>query len=397
MINKQKVNKIVGLIGFLSLNLQRKIQNIEVMKRSNIKVMKRSLIVGTYLLSLVCSCASEGTLDNGKPLSLMEDSKNMVEMAQLFTPLSMVALDEKQSDKLKWISKIDYVNGRYYVLGGLERGKLITFDSKGKFLMDIGDIGHASGEYVQASDFAIDKANNRIAILEAPNKVLLYDMNGKFLFEKYFKKISFWNIAWNNNEYILSTNNFGIQEKDKLLYVYDENFNLKNSYVDNLPYTIGMSNVLATPLQVDGNDVNYIDPVTKGIYTYKSKVADAQRTYKWLLPNPMPDKDYVHYKTFAENQYRYDFILDAVVDENRILTSYKRGDYMFVNLMTRSGMSKTFGHIDVSLPKLIKGSGRYVFLAIRGREYLKDKAYFTKYKKGINNNDGYLIFKCKLK
>ena len=42
----------------------------------------RSLIVGTYLLSLVCSCASEGTLDNGKPLSLMEDSKNMVEKAQ---------------------------------------------------------------------------------------------------------------------------------------------------------------------------------------------------------------------------------------------------------------------------------------------------------------------------
>ena len=196
MINKQKVNKIVDLIGFLSLNSQRKIQNIKVMKRSNIKVMKRSLIVGTYLLSLVCSCASEGTLDNGKPLSLMEDSKNMVEMAQLFTPLSMVALDEKQSDKLKWISKIDYVNGRYYVLGGLERGKLITFDSKGKFLMDIGDIGHASGEYVQASDFAIDKANNRIAILEAPNKVLLYDMNGKFLFEKYFKKISFCNFVF---------------------------------------------------------------------------------------------------------------------------------------------------------------------------------------------------------
>ena len=152
------------------------------------KTYVRSLIVGAYLLSLVCSCASEGTLDNGKPLSLMEDSKNMVEMAQLFTPLSMVALDEKQSDKLKWISKIDYVNGRYYVLGGLERGKLITFDSKGKFLMDIGDIGHASGEYVQASDFAIDKANNRIAILEAPNKVLLYDMNGKFLFENILRK-----------------------------------------------------------------------------------------------------------------------------------------------------------------------------------------------------------------
>ena len=33
MKNKQKVNKIVDLIGFLSLILQRKIQNIKVMKR----------------------------------------------------------------------------------------------------------------------------------------------------------------------------------------------------------------------------------------------------------------------------------------------------------------------------------------------------------------------------
>ena len=42
MINKQKVNKIVDLIGFLSLNLQRKIQNIKVMKRSNPKIRKQS-------------------------------------------------------------------------------------------------------------------------------------------------------------------------------------------------------------------------------------------------------------------------------------------------------------------------------------------------------------------
>ncbi len=357
----------------------------------------RGLAVWGFFLFLVCSCASEGTLDNSKPLSLMEDTKNMVEMSQLFTPLSMVTLDEKQSDRLKWISKIDYDNGVYYVLGGLEKGMLMAFDSKGKFLMNIGEIGHASGEYVQASDFAIDKKNKRIAILEAPNRVLLYDMNGKYLSSKVFKKTSFWNIVWNNNEYILSTNNFSIQEKDKLIYVYDASFNLKGSYVDNLPYAIGMGNLMATPLQVDGNDVNYIDAVTKGIYSYKPKVADAQRTYRWLLPNPMPDKDYVHYKTFTENQYRYDFILDAVVVGDRVLTSYKRGDYMYVNMMTKSGVSKIFGHIDVSLPKLIKGSGQYVFLAVRGREFLKEKAYFSKYKKLVMANDGYLIFKCKLK
>lgn len=65
---------------------------------------------------------------------------------------------------------------------------------------------------------------------------------------------------------------------------------------------------------------------------------------------------------------------------------------MYVNLMTKSGKPKTFGHIDVSLPKLMKGSGQYIFLPIRGREYLKDKAYFTNYKKGIKNNESCLIF-----
>ena len=37
--------------------------------------------------------------------------------------------------------------------------------------------------------------------------------------------------------------------------------------------------------------------------------------------------DWISFLKFAAgNQYRYDFILDAVVDENRILTSYNNND-----------------------------------------------------------------------
>ena len=92
------------------------------------------------------------------------------------------------------------------------------------------------GEYVHASDFAIDTTNDRIAILVAPSKVLVYNLEGNFLFAKDLKENAFWNLAWNGDEYVLTTNNFGTLKNDKLMYVYDSSFKLKEKLVDALPF-----------------------------------------------------------------------------------------------------------------------------------------------------------------
>ena len=221
--------------------------------------MKKIILLLCLIQFSLSSCVVEQTVDNSKPLPLLNDTKDMVRLSDIFVPKSCVTLDSVVSGRLKWISKIDYVNDRYYVLGGVDRGQLYVFDTNGNFLQNIGSIGHGPGEYVHASDFAIDTTNNRIVILVAPSKALVYNMDGKFLFAKDLKKNAFWNLAWNGDEYVLTTNNFGTLKNDKLMYVYDSSFKLKEKLVDALPFAVGVSGMITSPLQVDGNEINYID------------------------------------------------------------------------------------------------------------------------------------------
>lgn len=44
------------------------------------------------------------------------------------------------------------------------------------------------------------------------------------------------------------------------------------------------------------------------------------------LSSTVPREGRVKFPPLTRHQYRYDFILDAVVDENRILTSYNNND-----------------------------------------------------------------------
>lgn len=359
----------------------------------------RKIVILLCLVQLsLASCVVEQTVDNSKPLPLLNDTKDMVRPSDIFVPKSCVTLDSVVSGRLKWISKIDYANDRYYVLGGVDRGQLYVFDTKGNFLQNIGSIGHGPGEYVHASDFAIDTTNDRIAILVAPSKVLVYNLEGNFLFAKDLKENAFWNLAWNGDEYVLITNNFGTLKNDKLMYVYDSSFKLKEKLVDALPFAVGVSGMITSPLQVDGNEVNYIDQASQCIYTYMSDQSLAAKSYHWELPNPMPSKEYTQFTTFQQNQQKYDFILDAVKLGTKVLVTYKKNEYIYINLMNTKGVGKVMGHVDVSVPKFYKSSADYVFLAIRGREFRKDiNSYFPKYKKKTMRDEDYLLFKYKLK
>lgn len=69
--------------------------------------MKKIILLCLVQLSLV-SCIVEQTVDNSKPL--LNDTNDMVRLSDIFVPKSCVTLDSVVSGRLKWISKIDYVN-----------------------------------------------------------------------------------------------------------------------------------------------------------------------------------------------------------------------------------------------------------------------------------------------
>lgn len=81
MKNIQKVNKIVNLIGFLSLILQRKIQNIKVMKKIILMFLMMLMPIYMFPTSVTCLYYKWHTKQrslSSSSLSLMEKSGNVI-------------------------------------------------------------------------------------------------------------------------------------------------------------------------------------------------------------------------------------------------------------------------------------------------------------------------------
>lgn len=81
MKNKQKVNKIMDLIGFLFLNSQRKILNIKVMKKIILMFLMMLMPIYMFPTSVTCLYHKWHTKQrslSSSSLSLMEKSGNVI-------------------------------------------------------------------------------------------------------------------------------------------------------------------------------------------------------------------------------------------------------------------------------------------------------------------------------
>lgn len=355
--------------------------------------MKNFIVLALVLVFNACTF-KQGA-DNGKILSLKDETTRIVKFNELLNPISVIPLDNNLVCTYKWISKVLSFDGKLYVLGGMETDKLCVFNSDGSFVKQIGETGHGNGEFINAADFAIDETNKRIAILEAPYKIHIYDLDGKHLFTKELKDAVLWKLVWVKGRYICTTANYS-SLKDKLLYVYTDEFKLVDKYVDVLPFTVGAVTTITNPLQTNGEAVNYIDNVTKSIYLYSN--GDAQKSYSFELPNPMPIKNYKTNLIFGEAQHNYDFILDAVVTKSSILVSYVHNGEVYAKLLSSNGKDKVCGHLMNGLPNMFKGNDDFVYLGVTARDYLKnEEKCYPKTKTKVMSGDNFLLVKCRLR
>ncbi len=348
------------------------------------------------VLSIFCSCSIEQNMEQGQKLSLENNKDMVVGYDDIFKKSSIIPLDNNSKCYLKVITKVEVFNTDIYVAGGVDENRLFVFNRKGKFLRQIGEVGHGHGEFSHVSDFAIDKTNNRVIILDAPSKIHIYDLSGKYLLSKDLKESSFWNIVWHNNEFVLTTNNFGNSKDDYLLYFYNDKFELKDKYVNVLPFAVGAGSTLSSVLQVDNNTIYYIDNATRSIYTYDEKEKQIEKSYQWILPNPMPSEYYGSFEKFGGNQHKFDFIFDAIISNKNILVSYIHDNKYYIKMFSSAGKAYRNGIVLGGLPSMFKGEKDNVILAVSAYDYLRDKT--KKYPKiKVSLEDNYLLVNCKLK
>lgn len=147
------------------------------------------------LLFLIYACSSGTNNRNETVISSAEKNKNVTTIdidnakkvdrllfSSIFKEPKIIILETNEECLIKNVRTIEVFNKNIYILDD-EEEHLFVFDMNGKFLQRIASVGDGPGEYIQISDFSIDRKGNTIYLLdEASNKIHKYDtQSGNFL------------------------------------------------------------------------------------------------------------------------------------------------------------------------------------------------------------------------
>lgn len=109
----------------------------------------------------------------------LDKSKDCAELlySSFFKEPETVILETTEDCLIKRIHGIEMFNGKIYIHDDKMK-RLFVFDAEGRFMYQIGKPGAGPGEYVELSDFSIDKKNNVIYIWdEAKKNAMKFDLN----------------------------------------------------------------------------------------------------------------------------------------------------------------------------------------------------------------------------
>ena len=139
-----------------------------------------TVIVSVLFLFSVWSCETPNEA-NYNPMSVDIDARHKVSIFDVFERIELIPLETIDESIFQRVSRLNYHDGVLYILdaGG---GKILAFDSTGKFLFKIDDQGQGPNEYLHIADFEIIGHKNKMLVLDPIGRNLLeYDLNGMFV------------------------------------------------------------------------------------------------------------------------------------------------------------------------------------------------------------------------
>lgn len=154
--------------------------NVHTLSKYKIVMKINFVLLLSGLIMLSCTKQQTDTLTS----IAFEQTKSLPVSEVLET--SFVKLSTSDDCLIGTITQAGEVNGQFLLLDGVVGKKLFLFQKDGNFLKQIGDSGSAPGEYAMPVSFSIDTFRQRLAIIDAVGrKVLYYDLSDyHFLFER---------------------------------------------------------------------------------------------------------------------------------------------------------------------------------------------------------------------
>lgn len=143
-------------------------------------------------ITLLCSCSSAVTESVSQKVTFspidIEDS--VVEYNDLVDLCEIIPLENVKKGMLSDVQKVYVTDSSFYIYddGGIPA--VIKFDSRGKYVCNIGAVGHGKNEYDYIDDFVVSEQNGTVVILTEGEIVKVYDMSGKYLYSKVLKVLA---------------------------------------------------------------------------------------------------------------------------------------------------------------------------------------------------------------
>ena len=183
---------------------------------------------------------------------------------------NFLPLESNEINKISSINKILFFNSQI-LLFDQQQNKIILFNTDGKYLSQINNIGKGPNEYLYLSDFLINKTDSCIELLDRGNqKILRIDYSNRvinetkltFYCDKFLKTEEGGYLFFANNQ----TNKIGSDSKPYNLILTDNNASILNCFLsipsENQELIISESQTFV-PYQTG---VNFSLPIDDNIY-----------------------------------------------------------------------------------------------------------------------------------
>lgn len=146
------------------------------------KVICNKLNLFTLGLIVMTSCTSRNQSDviveldsTTIKIQVNEIKENsQLRYSDIYSTVEYVELESSEKSVIGKIDKLEITKFNDFVVFDEANGKILRFDSKGKYLNDIGMMGHSSNEYIHPELMAYDEFNDRVIVYDGAKKNLLH-------------------------------------------------------------------------------------------------------------------------------------------------------------------------------------------------------------------------------
>lgn len=191
------------------------------MKKENFYI----LLLFVFLVS--CSSSKEGGIiynSNLRTINLDEIPKEgFLNASTLFKKVKPIILETREDVLIGKVGSVLVVDSFIVVSDDSPKKAIFVFDSEGYFLRRIGGLGSGPGEYINISDFTIDRKNREIYILDpSAHKINIYSLlSGEFIHSIELRKGRFpRHVQYTSNSLFVDANLK--TEEQNLLYKIDK-------------------------------------------------------------------------------------------------------------------------------------------------------------------------------